>query len=190
MLSLAAEGMLHIAAATGRLRERSAHDDRPDLDAFASQLAEHPGLAAEQGLGALSLSLRRDAAYAAGHGWGGTLVMVLAEHPAYAARHHLTSLIAPPAASVGRSVDTPTVGQTVPANSTPGYMEIAPNGRLAYIANREAAAAQARNGAIAAPAHPKANAARNECASVSRERIRLIPSKGLRRSSLSASRPR
>jgi len=40
-------------------------------------------------------------------------------------------------APVGRSVDTPTVGQTVPANSTPGYMEIAPNGRYAYIANRE-----------------------------------------------------
>jgi YVTN family beta-propeller protein len=47
------------------------------------------------------------------------------------------AIIAPPAASVGRSVDTPTVGQTVPANSTPGYMEIAPNGRFAYIANRE-----------------------------------------------------
>jgi serine/threonine-protein kinase len=47
------------------------------------------------------------------------------------------AIIAPPAASVGRSVDTPTVGQTVPANSTPGYMEIAPSGRFAYIANRE-----------------------------------------------------
>jgi serine/threonine-protein kinase len=47
------------------------------------------------------------------------------------------AIVAPPAASVGRSVDTPTVGQTVPANSTPGYMEIAPNGRFAYIANRE-----------------------------------------------------
>ncbi len=41
------------------------------------------------------------------------------------------------APSIGRSVDTPTVGQTVPANSTPGYMEIAPNGHFAYIANRE-----------------------------------------------------
>jgi len=49
------------------------------------------------------------------------------------------AIVAPPAAplSVGRSVDTPTVGQTVPANSTPGYMEIAPNNRFAYIANRE-----------------------------------------------------
>ena len=49
------------------------------------------------------------------------------------------AIVAPKAAplSVGRSVDTPTVGQTVPANSTPGYMEIAPNNRFAYIANRE-----------------------------------------------------
>ena len=49
------------------------------------------------------------------------------------------AIVAPQAAplSVGRSVDTPTVGQTVPANSTPGYMEIAPNNRFAYIANRE-----------------------------------------------------
>jgi YVTN family beta-propeller protein len=40
-------------------------------------------------------------------------------------------------APIGRSVDTPTVGQTVQANATPGYMDIAPNGRYAYIANRE-----------------------------------------------------
>ena len=39
---------------------------------------------------------------------------------------------------VGRSVDTPTAGQVVNANSTPGYMEIAPSGRYGYIANREA----------------------------------------------------
>ncbi len=39
---------------------------------------------------------------------------------------------------IGRSVDVPTVGQTVDVNSTPGYMEIAPSGKYAYIANREA----------------------------------------------------
>ncbi len=48
------------------------------------------------------------------------------------------AIVAPQAPlSVGRSVDTPTVGQTVAANTTPGYIEIAPNGRFAYIANRE-----------------------------------------------------
>lgn len=47
------------------------------------------------------------------------------------------ALIPTQAPSIGRSVDTPTVGQTVPANSTPGYMEISPTGHFAYIANRE-----------------------------------------------------
>jgi YVTN family beta-propeller protein len=48
-------------------------------------------------------------------------------------------VVAPPQSpvAVGRSIDTPTVGPSVAANSTPGYMEIAPNGRFAYIANRE-----------------------------------------------------
>ena len=47
-----------------------------------------------------------------------------------------TNVTAP--APVGRSIDKPTIGQTVDANPTPGYLQIAPNGRYAYIANREA----------------------------------------------------
>jgi serine/threonine-protein kinase len=39
---------------------------------------------------------------------------------------------------VGTSIATPTVGATIPVGPTPGYMEIAPNGRYAYIANRAA----------------------------------------------------
>src|SRR4029079_8650439 len=48
-------------------------------------------------------------------------------------------VVAPPQSpvAVGRSIDTPTVGPSGAANSTPGYMEISPNGRFAYIANRE-----------------------------------------------------
>lgn len=37
---------------------------------------------------------------------------------------------------VAKSVAKPTVGATVPVGPTPGYMEIAPNGRYGYIANR------------------------------------------------------
>jgi YVTN family beta-propeller protein len=38
-----------------------------------------------------------------------------------------------------QSLAVPTVaGEPVPVNATPGYMEVAPNGRYAYIANREA----------------------------------------------------
>ena len=39
---------------------------------------------------------------------------------------------------VGNSVPTPTVGITVPVGPTPGYMELAPNGRYGLIANRAA----------------------------------------------------
>ncbi|HEY0814737.1 MAG TPA: serine/threonine-protein kinase [Pseudonocardia sp.] len=48
------------------------------------------------------------------------------------------AIISAPLGPLARSVDTPTVGPTVQANSTPGYMQVAPNGRYAYIANREA----------------------------------------------------
>jgi YVTN family beta-propeller protein len=48
------------------------------------------------------------------------------------------AIIESPVAPLARSIDTPTVGPTVQANATPGYMEIAPNGKYAYIANREA----------------------------------------------------
>jgi YVTN family beta-propeller protein len=48
------------------------------------------------------------------------------------------AIIESPVSPLARSIDTPTVGPTVQANATPGYMEIAPNGKFAYIANREA----------------------------------------------------
>src|SRR6185312_5503972 len=40
----------------------------------------------------------------------------------------------PPAASIA----VPTVGDAIPVGPTPGYMHMAPNGRFAYIANRDA----------------------------------------------------
>jgi serine/threonine-protein kinase len=43
-----------------------------------------------------------------------------------------------PAGPVGNSIAVPTVGDTVPVGPTPGYMEIAPDGSFAYIANRAA----------------------------------------------------
>jgi serine/threonine-protein kinase len=41
-------------------------------------------------------------------------------------------------AQVPASIAVPTVGDSIPVGPTPGYMEIAPNGRFAYIASREA----------------------------------------------------
>src|SRR5882757_235562 len=41
-------------------------------------------------------------------------------------------------APIGNSVPKPSVGQTIDVGPTPGYMEIAPNGDYAYIANRAA----------------------------------------------------
>ncbi|GAA4549730.1 Hsp70 family protein [Pseudonocardia xishanensis] len=50
---------------------------------------------------------------------------------------------APPAAAaspptVATSVPIPSLGKTIPAGTTPGYIAISPNGRLAYVANRNA----------------------------------------------------
>jgi YVTN family beta-propeller protein len=42
------------------------------------------------------------------------------------------------APQVAASIAVPTVGDEIPVGPTPGYMEIAPNGRFAYIASREA----------------------------------------------------
>jgi serine/threonine-protein kinase len=41
-------------------------------------------------------------------------------------------------AQVAASIAVPTVGDSIPVGPTPGYLEIAPNGRFAYIASREA----------------------------------------------------
>jgi hypothetical protein len=58
-----------------------------DLDAVAFSLAQHPGLAADLGLGALSQALREHAGFASRHGWGASLVKELTAHPRYAAAH-------------------------------------------------------------------------------------------------------
>jgi serine/threonine-protein kinase len=46
------------------------------------------------------------------------------------------SSAAPP--EVAASVPVPSAGGVVPVGSTPGYVQVAPNGRFAYIANRDA----------------------------------------------------
>ena len=73
--------------------DASAQDRRPDLDAFARGLVEHPQAAARRGLGSLATMLDQHAGYAARHGWGACLAMVLARHPRYAARHHLKAML-------------------------------------------------------------------------------------------------
>ena len=88
-----------------------------ELDAFALSLAQHPRMAADLGLGALSQSLRQHAGYAQRHGWGASMVSELNAHPRYAAAHHLmaamnsphapsTSPATPPATQIGRHNDT------------------------------------------------------------------------------------
>jgi YVTN family beta-propeller protein len=44
----------------------------------------------------------------------------------------------PTAPQVAASIAVPTVGDVIPVGPTPGYMEMAPSGRFAYIASREA----------------------------------------------------
>jgi YVTN family beta-propeller protein len=40
--------------------------------------------------------------------------------------------------SIPTAVPIPTIGKTIPAGQTPGFVAISPNGRLAYVANRAA----------------------------------------------------
>ncbi len=68
---------------------------RPELDAFAADLAHHPLRADRMALGALGRQLALHWRFAARHGWGACLVMELQAHPVYAARHHLTALVSP-----------------------------------------------------------------------------------------------
>ena len=68
-----------------------------DLDGFAMTLVQHPRMAENVGLGVLSQSLRKRAAFTALYGWEASLVSVLTAHPRYAAAHHLmAALTAPP----------------------------------------------------------------------------------------------
>ena len=91
-----------------------------DLGAFALDLVQHPGAAADLGLGALSQALRKREGYAVRHGWAASLVSELTAHPRYAAAHHLTAaLTAPPASPV-----TPPA-QTVAATTTSASRTVA-----------------------------------------------------------------
>ena len=47
-------------------------------------------------------------------------------------------LPAPAQGSVATSVPTPTAVATIPVGATPGYMQVAPGGGFAYVANRTA----------------------------------------------------
>ena len=67
-----------------------------DLSAFALKLVQHPRIAADLGLGALSQALRQHVGYAERHGWGASLVSELTAHPRYAAAHRLTAALSPP----------------------------------------------------------------------------------------------
>jgi YVTN family beta-propeller protein len=40
--------------------------------------------------------------------------------------------------AIATAVPIPTIGETIPAGQTPGFVAISPNGRLAYVANRAA----------------------------------------------------
>ena len=81
-----------------------------DLDEYAQTLAQHPMMAANLGLGALSMSLRHHARYALGHGWGASLVSELMAHPRYAAAHHLMAAMTTPHSPSGASGTTTTQG--------------------------------------------------------------------------------
>jgi RHS repeat-associated protein len=80
---------------------------RGDLDAFALSLVEHPGMAADLRLGALSQALRQHARYAQRHGWGASLVSELTAHPRYAAAHHLMAALNAPPPPTATTVTTP-----------------------------------------------------------------------------------
>ncbi len=86
-----------------------------DLDTFALALAQHPRLAADLGLGALSRSLRQNVAYATQHGWAASLVSELTAHPHYTANHHLGALMVRPVPPVGAiTPPAPPVGAITP----------------------------------------------------------------------------
>ena len=102
-----------------------------DLGAFALTLAQHPRMAADLGLGALSQALRQHEGYAERHGWGASLVSELTAHPRYTAAHHLmaaltttpappAALVTPPAQTVGTTTQSasPSAGSVTP--SSPG----------------------------------------------------------------------
>lgn len=45
---------------------------------------------------------------------------------------------APPPSQIAASVPVPTLGAAIPAGQTPGFAAVSPNGRLVYVANRDA----------------------------------------------------
>jgi YVTN family beta-propeller protein len=56
----------------------------------------------------------------------------------------------PPAPEIAPSIPIPTAGDAVPVGATPGYIQVAPNGRFAYIANRDAGVVTVFDTALAA----------------------------------------
>ena len=121
LLSLASDRPLLAAAARhAHTRAELSNVARADLDVnvFATQLVHHPLMAERQGLGALAAMMDQHAGYAARHGWGATLDLVLTQHPAYAARHDLTALMASPATTTVTTLATPTAAATDPASTT------------------------------------------------------------------------
>jgi YVTN family beta-propeller protein len=61
---------------------------------------------------------------------GGTAAQPSAEPP--------VAPTSPPPPEIASSVPIPVAGGVVPVGATPGYIQVAPNGRFAYIANRDA----------------------------------------------------
>ena len=130
LLSLASDRSLVAAAARHAQTKAEAELSnvaRADLDVnvFATQLVHHPLMAERKGLSALAAMMDQHAGYAARHGWGATLDLVLTQHPAYAARHDLTALMASPAtsspgatSSTVTTLATPTAAATDPAFTT------------------------------------------------------------------------
>ncbi|WP_243418436.1 Hsp70 family protein [Actinomycetospora cinnamomea] len=58
--------------------------------------------------------------------------------PAGSSSHQAQAVEAPPPTQIYRSVPVPTLGTPIPDGPTPGYAAVSPNGRLVYIANRDA----------------------------------------------------
>jgi RHS repeat-associated protein len=112
LLSRAGERILPFRAtpALGYTTHQQSVSPRPDLDAFALELAYHPRVAARMGLSGLAQELDRHSGFAARYGWGACLAMELSTHPRYAAAHHLTALMNPaqPSRSVAPTPVQPT----------------------------------------------------------------------------------
>ena len=78
-----------------------------------------------------------DTPAAAGHDHDASPTVAAGAVPA-AAQNQAVPANGQTATEVAAAIAVPTVNGTIPAGSTPGFLEVAPNGRFAYIANRDA----------------------------------------------------